>query len=409
VTVPILFITLVAESRLPMKKKLFYLFALSMPLLACNSGRHTDKIKSTVEELKGEWYKRYTGAIAGKPAIVNLHHFDGRTEGSYYFAAEGQLTNLEDAEETIDGYNSTLNEATSVNHTDRFDGDDHKPNQWDVNFRDNTIIGKLVSSDGKNISGIDLAERYGAGSYQPGVLLHGDSIQEKKGTTNTQAISYYQLLLPGPGMAGAAAAYLLATELHLLGGDTLGAKNLKEYIRKEDTKYFTKYKILLNDLIIEDRPGHADDWEYNFVHSRNIFVLYNDSGILSLAINDYDHSGGSSGQGIYISNYACVDMRGQKIWRLEDMINIDATRLQPLLEEEVRKMFKIGANDALHKTLTVDAVPLTESIFITGTGITFCYNPMVMGTDADGEIRVFLPYSKLGDLLKGDFKKRMGL
>ena len=137
-------------------------------------------------------------------------------------------------------------------------------------------------------------------------------------------------------------------------------------------------------------------------------MLYNNNGMLVLQLAESDHTGGGMMGSHFRSRYACVDVEQKILWQLKDIMNIDASKLTPLLDEEARRIFHIPKGKP-NDRLRVDPIPMTENIYITGTGITFSYYPGAIAAEEEGEICLFLPYTKLKNWLKDDFKKRMPL
>ena len=202
------------------------------------------------------------------------------------------------------------------------------------------------------------------------------------------------------------ADFLRVSILHFLGGDFQNVKNSVDYTLQEDKKYFQDFEKLLADMQI-DRDAH-EDWEYSFDHTRTLQALLNSNGMLVLRLGESDHTGGGVMGSHFRNRYVCIDMTQRKVWQLKDMINVDATKLTPLLNDAARAVFGLQKGPLTEK-LRVDDVSLTENVYVTGTGIAFCYYPGVIAPEEDGEICLFVPYARLGKLLKEDFKKRMGL
>lgn len=94
---------------------------------------------------------------------------------------------------------------------------------------------------------------------------------------------------------------------------------------------------------------------------------------------------------------------------MEDVMTVDSNKLNLLLDAEARRYFAIAATESFEDRLLTDKVMPNGNICITPTGINFVYNPYEIASYADGIITLFLPYSQMKDLLKPEFKQRMGL
>ena len=387
------------------KKILPYILLICLFQTACKNTGSDNKDKELPKTLQGEWYKRYVGTIAGQPVIVNLHHYSGNTVGCYNYAHKSVIIDLTESEDKPDNYSIHFMEFVRTSRA--ADEENYKPDRWAINIDDKEIKGNWISGDSTKTYPIELKEDYTEDSYPLSIMVHADSASLRKGVTSTLAVSAYELLQPSAQMKKDDAVFFRTTILQFLGADTLGADNLADYIKKEDKKYFENYKELLKDITIDKENN--EEWQYNFEHIRSMWVLYNEGGMLCLELHEYDYSGGGSGHGNSWQNYVCIDMHQKRVWRLEDIIRVDAADLLPLLDHEIRKIYKLGPKDTLSNVLAVDKVPLSQKVFITDKGITFCYDPMEIGTEPDGEISLFIPYDRLKGMLKDDFKKRMNL
>lgn len=237
-------------------------------------------------------------------------------------------------------------------------------------------------------------------------MVKGDSKEVRKGVVHVTAASFYELVQPAAQMNKEQADFLRVSILHFLGGEFANVNNITDYVLQEDKRYFDNFEKLLADMKI-DREAH-EDWEYNFEHTRHLKVLYNNNGMLVLQLGESDRTGGGVMGSHFRSRYACIDLEQKKLWQLKDIMDVDGTKLSPLLNEEARKTFGI-TKGALTEKLRVTDIPLSDNIYITGMGITFCYYPGVIAPEDDGEICLFIPYMKLKNWLKPDFKKRMPL
>lgn len=386
-----------------LKNVLLWFFFPALLLQACGSANRNQLSGA----LKGAWYKRYTGTIGGQPIVLNLHHYEDVTTGQYYYADRSLIIDLTDAEH--DGNSCDLY-LTELERTERREEDENfKPDHWAVNIDEHSIKGTVIPGDGTQAIPIDLKEDYGAGSFPLVLSVHEDSVKAKRGLHYNTAVSAYQVLEPGAAMQKDAQALVRKTVMGLLSNDSLQPDNIPEFIEHEDARYFDNYKRLLADMKVDKKEQQEDQWLYNFYHSRNIWAIYNDNNMLVLEAHEYDYSGGGSGRGNYINRYTCLDVQEKRVWNLNDIMNADAARLLPLLAKELRRSFRMKPGDTLTNRLTTDTVMLTNDFYLTGSGITFCYNPRLIGPESDGEICLFLPYNKLKDMLKDDFKKRMKL
>ena len=140
--------------------------------------------------------------------------------------------------------------------------------------------------------------------------------------------------------------------------------------------------------------------------SRNLFVLYNEKGILSLELHNYRGNGEESAANPETSHYTCLDMAQKKVLSLQDIIKPDSLILNQLLEPKLKAELSRFAKAS---TDTSPLQPLNNNFFITGGGLWFCYNPGSLRSDIGEEIIVHLKWAELYGLLNDDFRKRMGI
>jgi hypothetical protein len=378
-----------------MQRIILCFFSSCFLLAACIGGQHenkedkkviTDQLGNKKEDNKSSnahegWYKHYTGTVGGQAIALNLYYSKGINisgennarngiyyNGNYCYISKGEIVDL----------SLSRVKGDSIDFVEDIPGanDDMLPH-WDLYISDSSAKGKWVNKDGTKTYPIELREDYSGGAYQLDVVSADDT-----------DFSSLMLLTPSAKMKSNDAIFLEKTLLHVLGDDTLGAKNIREFIKKS-SKHYT-------------RENDSDNITLNATCD------YNANNILAFDFSWYEFYAGAA-HGNYWSKHVCIDMLRKKLWDLSDLIKIDTQQINQLLSQEARKYFKISANDTLGNYLLVSEIPPTNNIIITGKGLTFCYDPGEIAGYAFGEVDLFLPYNKLSDMLKPDFKKRMNL
>jgi len=119
-----------------------------------------------------------------------------------------------------------------------------------------------------------------------------------------------------------------------------------------------------------------------------------------------EYTGGA--HGYYASSFLNVDVEGSRLWTLADIVS-DSNALRPLLNDAAINYFRLKPGSGMSNRLLVDEVPTTGNVFLSATGVSFVYNPYEIASYADGEIMLFLPYTKLSSLLTDAFRARMQL
>lgn len=348
----------------------------------------------------GNWYKRYVGVVAGRPAIVHLYYMEAARQATgtvcYYDGSEPvELTTLNDVPN--DGQLHLQDEMPAQREGSKgYSGG----NKWELELRGKLAIGSWNSKDKLETGLVYLMEDYADGSYPLAVLHHEDSITVGNGHNKAIAHSAYFLTIPGPQMQGADATFLNTVLLHETGGDSAGARNMDELISIWDRQYFKTFSEG-----VTDEEGVVEPKNYQQI--MDIRTLYNDMGLLMLQFKGYDYSGGA--HGISGCGYVCVDMQAKKKWTLADMLQVDSVRLSAMLDQEAVRIYKIPSRLPLTSKLLVSSIPVTDNVYFNNKGIVFCYNPYEISSYADGEVCLFLSYERLQPLIRPDFRKRIGL
>ena len=342
----------------------------------------------------GDFYGRYSGTVAGKPVVVQLHRFGHTVRGSYQYTAVGEAIELQNYEDTTADNTFYL---TEIVHSGRQnDSNAH----WTLQWAGNTATGAWQSADGKRTYDIRLVQEYPAGSVALGALYKMDSAALQPGKKGPQATaSYAALLPPDTGKSAAFVATVLRKTMGISGTADIPA-GVAELMRK----YFADYRQEVGDVTVPDSEANAP--EYAYTSDDAVYVLYNDAGWLVLEEASADYTGGAHGN--YGSTFQNADVQQGKIWTLADMVT-DTTALRPMLNDAAIAYFGLKPGQGMGEYLLVDAVPPTDNVYLSSGGLTFVYNPYEIASYADGEIRLFLPFAKLMPLLTPAFKARMAL
>lgn len=382
--------------------KLFSLLLLTCLLYSCSSNQKPTSIFTCQTS---HCYKRYTGKVAGQDVVVNMIYYKDSgsdvpaASGSYYYSGKSQIISL-----SPDSLVDNMIHLTELVSTERDTGENTKHPHWAIAIDEKTIKGNWISADGTHTETIDLHENYDD-AYSFDVLSLKDSTAFK-GKKATYIIRTEQtILVPSATANKDDAAFITSTLLHELGGDSIGARDLITYMKHDNQRKFADYKSTLTEMMKtnDSFEGESDNW-FSDMHSA---CVYNSKGIVDFYFSSYYFCGGA--HGIDGSICICLDVKEKKVWRLQDVLTVDTPKLSALLEAEVRKQFALKPTDTLSFTLSVDTIPVTGSIIISARGITFHYDPYDIACYAMGDVSLYLSYTQLGDMLKPEFKKRMGL
>lgn len=374
--------------------------AFLLLLTACgnNEGKkETPQTPSTTtgsaETLTGTWYRQYMGTVAGRPVTVDLEFSNGRLSGTYTYDEHDLLIDLYASDSSTAGKYFMYETNPLLRPEDK--GDDH----WLLSFTGGTATGQWVSYDGAKKYDIRLQEVDYKNTYKFDLFSQDDSVVVKLKNCSVSAQTTNSWYAPA-AMANADKQFFNSIVLR-----TFGCKEqqpIADCIKKANATYFAEYVSGIDSSISEEE-SHM----YNHEMSRILSIAYNKNGLILLVEGNYQYMGGA--HGIHGSSYTCIDMAGKKVWQLGDVITVDTPALIALLEADARDLFHIATNEKLSDRLLVDTINVTDNFHFTSAGITFHYNPYEIASYADGEISLFIPFSRLSAYLTPDFKKRLNL
>ncbi len=393
-----------------MRGILYSLFITSLLFISCNGGNEHHETKEQKEQKESvvvtrpkgnEWYARYTGTIAGQAVVVNLNHY-GRNEmnGYYYYSKQGVIMDLYSDDDSTKGGNYFIFETDKTEHPDEYDY--HENPHWLIAFNDNGATGKWVSLDGKKQYDIVLKEDY-TDACRFDIRSFKDSAIVAQAPKGRGVSSSLRAAVPSDQNKKEDSALIMSALQHAFSGDSAGDKNLDEYMARVNKAFFKQY-FDDNDTTEETED---DPWPISYDRNEQEYVLYNDGGWLVFEFREYLYLGGA--HGINAMNYTCLDMQQKKVWKLKDIMKVDARKLSGIIEQEVRHLFKVPPRKKLSDVLMADTIPVTDNIYISPAGIVFSYSPYEIASYANGQLSFLIPYTKLMGMLTPEFKKRMKL
>lgn len=379
--------------------KWLYLVLFSCLLASCDNSPQQQKLanQSDVAIDKNTYYKRYSGTIAGQPVVLHLSSDNGALSASYYYVKQGKPIGIYFSKDTTiaDGYLVSERPATRA---------DEREATWKILLKDNTITGKWTSPDGSKTYDINLKEEYPAGSYQLSVWEKTDSVRYKADKPEPVAAVSYKLLRGGNAMKNDDIQFIEKLIMHELGADSMNAITIEDCVKKQIAAYAVWYRETIGQDTTESSLMMASN---NYYSGVAMDVIFNDNNWLVMEMSGGEYTGGAHGN--YGVSYLNIDMQQKRVWKMEDIMTVDSNKLNLLLDAEARRYFAIAATESFEDRLLIDKILPNGNICITPTGINFVYNPYEIASYADGIITLFLPYSQLKDLLKPEFKQRMGI
>jgi hypothetical protein len=329
---------------------------------------------------KNIWYKRYSGTVDGKPVNVNLVLWNNYLGGSFNFCNKSEIAEITThKKDTVIGQEMTL---YGFVRNEQFTDSGSKSK---VIITKEGIHGIWESADAKNHANISLKEEYPEGSYRFDLLIHRDSIVMED--NHSVMYSSYKIPVPGAKMRKDEAAWFEQAMVECLDNDKTNARNLNEYMKSKDSLEFAAYKKL-----IEDSLGSEENFYLTLVAA----PWFNNNGIVVIKADYYV----AIPKGHTRESYYCLDMLHKKILHLSDIMDVDTARLESLLEKDMKNFYA-----PIHPDFGGPFAAVSNDIYVSDYGITFLFG----NNDFFNTPCFFLPYAKVKDMLKPEFKKRMKL
>lgn len=400
--------------QLTMTRHLYYLLLLPILLLnlACGNDNQSNNgaaPQHTPADLKGNWYKRFTGTIAGQPVVVNMYRVgDGNRDigafsgGTYYYVNKSELLDLDIQPDTTKA-NALL--VTEYVQTDRPNEEAVvRYNTWNITIQGDKVSGTFHKANSTQTFAIELKEDY-SDACRFELIMVKDSTKAKGPRWSAAASATFIGISPVHTGSKDDEDFINHALMQLVNPARANEMtDIKEYARNVIKTYLDSFRKDMEDMQ-QDSTEEAPMQDYE--QSDYLFPDYNANGMLIVRDMWYSYSGGA--HGMHGSAYINADIQRRKILKLSDVITIDSNAISALLAAEVRRKYKAKPNEPLSNVILVDTVRATDNIIIADKGITFCYNPYEISSYADGEVKLFIPYSKLKPYLKQDFVERMKL
>jgi hypothetical protein len=314
--------------------------------------------------------------------------------GSYYYSSKENPIDIYgsvDSTGQLVLYEVTLTDETSPTFTGTFDR------------QQGAFKGEWSSGDGKKKMPVELRENYDDALRFTTHKLEASQALFDGNENSPYATTSKIWLRPAAGTDAATATFLEKALHQGLVGDSLAAlypmqEKAFEVVSKA---YFESYRTDMDDVSAEE-IGPDDAIMFTYEQNASAEVLYNQNQLLTIGYWDYWFSGGAHGNyGTWLASY---DLTDRKEITLQDVFLPGyETKITSSLEKAVRSRFGLKAKEALSSVLFEDAIAATENFGLTGKGVIFNYPPYEIAAYAAGEIRLFVPYSEIKNLLQPAF------
>lgn len=385
--------------------------ALGTSMAACQSGTDSaataDKpaaaatLPPAAPDSPGTWYRQYRGVLPGTPTdtvTLQLQLWPRAAPDPGWGGVAACYAGS-------DGHPFYM--SGSVGPTDSLTLADYAPehsspgdgSMWRLRRQDSllsgTVGGRLVRFREVQPTGsVRLASRY----------FH-DSVAAFPGTPGTPYAQQTLLaLLPTGGTSATAQATLRNNLLRGLHDDTIDTRPivpLEKLWQQRRQQYAQDYRQ--DAAGSRPEPGDTSSPAFGiglrYDEQQLMHVLWNQAPLLSIGYFSYSFTGGA--HGMYGTSAATFDTRTGRRLRYDDIFRPGThASLVALLDQAARRTFGLAPGASLESTFFVRHVPVTRNVFLTSGGAIFIYGPYEIAPYAQGEIRIFVPFSELRPLLK---------
>jgi hypothetical protein len=343
--------------------------------------------------LPRNFYKHFSGTIAGQPVSVQLQCADSSISGSYeYLKHEEDIDLAYHADSSLSG---VLFFSEGVNDDGGYAGIP----VWKCRYQHGRLTGTWFSADRRRTYSIRLEEDYPEGVMRFNFMHYDTTAAASPGDTSSPSCEI-QGSFPVAAGNDDKAHWLNKQIKKIMELDT--ALSFEQALKEQNAAYINGYrKEMAFDTA--DRNNAMAQWQSN----NDISIRYNANGYVVLESNGYDYSGGAHIMP-WVMDY-CFDMKNKKKMKVGNVVTADSVMLQHLLEAQFREDNNLKPTDSLNTLLFNNYLPANTNFSFNRSGIIFTYNPYEVASYAAGIFAILIPFDRLKRYIVQDFAYRMKL
>lgn len=375
---------------------LLSMLTIGIALSSCHSGSKQEGVGEQAggdsskkdERVIAAYYKYFRGTIGERKVVLQLLKYNNRYDGVLIDSLGAPLTATgnKDSSDQL-----TLISYDRYNPVDTFTGTFPQPGVFQGFWSD---------TSGRHAPFI-FQEAYPSGTYRWQVYTMTDSVAFDTTKQSPKARLQMNLLWPDSKSMDTAQWSLITDTIvkKYLNRDTI-IRDASAVLHIAADSFLYNYRQLGQHVGPDNggRPGATFNWEMD----ASMSLLWNADSLVSIAFRNYQYTGGAHGLGNTF--LAVFDLRQNKVLSLQDIFKPHyKSKLQQVLEDELRKDYDIPADGPLNGKdgiLFDKRLALTKNFYLTGSGIGFIYNPYEVAPYVVGQIDLFVPFSKVEDILK---------
>lgn len=184
------------------------------------------------------------------------------------------------------------------------------------------------------------------------------------------------------------------------------ANNPQQAFDSLSAAFLSQYKAISEGATLDE----VTEWPSAYAFENNISteIIYNHNQLLTLGFWFYEYSGGAHGN--YATTLQTIDLTSGKIWSLNDIFSsTNHPAISIALEKAARRKFQLLNNEPLNTVLMEDTIPMSNNVGLTNKGILCYYAPYEIAAYAEGEIKLFIPFTEVSEALTTKCKERFSV
>lgn len=180
-------------------------------------------------------------------------------------------------------------------------------------------------------------------------------------------------------------------------------KEVNNFIDNEIKELTAYYPTDFADFFVDPES----DWSINMIFDEeyNSRVVYNTEDLVSIEIDNYEYTGGAHGMTFnYAKNY---DVKNNKFLNMSDVFTEGfEEELYCLIEESLTEDEEMyGLFPEFRDSISFIFNDESDAFYFSENGINFIYGEYLIAPYAAGNIHVEIPYEKLNNILKEEYKR----
>ncbi len=338
------------------------------------------------------FYKRFEGKIGDKYSIViNFIRQDSLIDGNYYYEMHGFPIHFNYDSRIDSSGNFKINAETDgydTNYLPIFSG------EFQGKFFAKNKIEGYYKRPGKNVGlKFALKEIYPEGSTK--IKMKNFSKSYQNGWQKADIVFLFPVLY---NLSNKAIERNINTDIKniFLKDYNFGERNkIWKTFNEMTNDFINRYKEFVNDTSL------ANDYKPMWENSFTTDIIFNSNYILSLENTEFRFEGGA--HPITFFYYKNYNLNTGKEIELNELFNNDyKSELDRIGEKMFRKAYNIKPNESFEKAgyfIGKEGFHLNNNFSIAKGGLLFRFEEYEIGPYVFGAPTVFIPYSKIKDLI----------